>query len=68
MSNIDKTCGTCSHWQPGEKQKYGSLTSNTDPMCGFWKIIKYSEDKPESWCWREASTEQIKSRYKAGLI
>lgn len=53
MSNIDKTCGTCRYWRPGEQTQIGSLTARTqDPWCIVWKVIKYGEDKPVSWCYK----------------
>jgi len=44
-----------------------------DPHCTQIMIkgkpkVKYAEDKPESWCYKRASDEQLASRVKAGII
>lgn len=50
---MDKRCGTCRYWNPGEKAKFGSLKATTqDPWCTVWKVVKYEEEKPKSWCWK----------------
>jgi len=75
MPDIEECCGTCTYWQPGRKRETGSLTYTTEQAhCKLFTtgirhtIIKYAEDKPESWCWKRASEAQLASRIKAGLI
>ena len=34
--------------------KFGSLKATTqDPWCTVWKVVKYEEEKPKSWCWKQ---------------
>ena len=49
---MTKTCGTCRFWRPGEKVQLGSLTTKKDPWCEVWKVVRYGENKPVSWCWK----------------
>jgi hypothetical protein len=66
---MEKTCGTCTNWQPEKRtQKSGATYRTTDPLCTMTGKVRYAEDKPVSWCYKEASREQLASRVKAGLI
>jgi hypothetical protein len=69
------TCSTCAHWQPEEREQIGSTMTyrKADPLCTLIRIkgkfkVRYAEDKPLSWCHKEATPEQLASRVKAGLI
>jgi len=75
MPKIEQICGTCAFCQPEIRGQIGTnMTYRTrDPYCKQIKIkgkpkVKYAEDKPESWCHKKASDEQLASRVKAGLI
>ena len=72
---LDIICGTCASWKPEVRNQIGNGMTyrNEDPLCTMIKIkgkfkVKYAEEKPESWCWKRASDEQLASRVKAGLI
>jgi hypothetical protein len=66
---MGKICGTCAHWKPEQRSQKGSITfRSTDPLCTMTSKIKYAEDRPVSWCHKEATQEQLASRVKAGLI
>lgn len=67
MSEIAKTCGTCSKWDCGELAKVGSLTYRSKiPEC---KLLGKQTNAAEScWGWKEADPWDLVLRKKAGHI
>lgn len=55
---MTKTCGNCRYFKPGEKVQIGSLVTRTEESwCMMLNKIRYAEEKPVSWCWREKERE-----------
>jgi hypothetical protein len=61
---MTQTCGSCARWNP-PATRHTSLGSCLLLTKG---VEKYADEKCFSWGWVPASSEQMESRVKAGLI
>lgn len=66
---MNKTCGTCKAWKPPAFRQISFVQCvSEEARCLMLGKLKDAEAKPESWCWMQASPEQLASRVKAGII
>lgn len=64
-----EVCGTCATWKPPVYRKASQTQIKSEEAeCLIFKKAKDAEAKPESWCYKEASPEQLASRVKAGVL
>lgn len=64
-----EVCGTCATWKPPVYRKASQTQIKSEEAeCLILHIAKDADSKPHSWCWTEATPEQLASRERAGLI